>query len=151
MEPPLAGVEDLEYRLGRTFQGDELNRVEAVLDDVSALVRDEAGRTWINPETGVVEGVPASIRAVVLRIAERVMRNPQGYKAESAGDYSYQRSDADDNGIYLSERDIQIIRRALGRTGLWTQPLTRGDDEICTLFAEDSYGCELFPLTADGD
>lgn len=150
MLPPLAGVEDLEYRMGRTFAGDELHRVEAVLDDVSALVRDEAGRTWINPDTGEVEDVPASIRAVVLRIAERVMRNPQGFKSESAGDYSYQRSE-DDDGIYLSERDIQIIRRALGRTGLWTQPVTRGNDELCTLFAEDSYGCELFPLTAEGD
>lgn len=150
MEPPLASVEDLEYRLGRVFTVEERPRVEALLDDISALVRAEAGVTWIDPVTGQLTDVPASVRAVVLRVAERVYRNPQGFRSESAGDYSYQRPEAG-LGMYLTEAELRIIRRALGRTGLWTQPTTRGDDEICTLFAEDSYGCELFPLTAEYD
>jgi hypothetical protein len=151
MEPPLASVEELEYRLGRTFTSEELPRVEALLDDVSAFVRAEAGVTWIDPETGLLLDVPASVRAVVLRVAERVMRNPQGFRSESAGDYSYQRPEAG-LGLMLTEAELRIIRRAVGRTGLWTQPLTRGTDELCaTLWVEDSYGCELFPLTAEGD
>lgn len=149
--PPLAQPEELAYRLGREFTDAELPRVEAALDDVSALVRGEAGRSWVDPETGLVTGVPDSIRTVVLRVAERLMRNPQGFRSESAGDYSFQRYDADDAGPYLTDREIAIIRKALGRTGLWTQPLER--DDLCdtTLWAEDQYGCELFPLTAECD
>lgn len=148
--PPLALVEDLSYRVGRTFTDAELPRVEAVLDDASALVRDEAGRSWIDPITGLVTDVPASIRTVVLRASERVVRNPQGFKSESAGDYSFQRADAD-TSVYLTERERQIIRRAIGRTGLWTQRVTRDDEYDTTLWCEDNYGCELFPIGSELD
>jgi hypothetical protein len=82
---------------------------------------------------------------VVLRVVERAIRNPQGFSAEAAGDYSYQRTGVE-AGIYLDERDARTIRKALGRTGLWTQPVTRGDDYLATVWAEDQFGCELFPL-----
>lgn len=142
---PLADITDLEARLGRTFTGDELTRVEALLDDASALVRDEAGTTWIDPVTGLLTVVPGSIRAVVLRAAERATRNPQGFSAESAGDYSYQRTNVEP-GVYLTDSERQIIRKAIGRTGLWTQPVTRGDEYLATVWAEDQFGAELFPL-----
>lgn len=150
--PPLATPEDLEYRMGREFTDAELPRVEAALDDASALVRAEAGRSWVDPETGLVTGLPAAIKTVVLRVAERVVRNPQGFRSESAGDYSFQRYDADDGGgPYLTDREMAIIRKALGRTGLWTLRTERDSPEDTTLWAEDSYGCELFPITAVGD
>jgi hypothetical protein len=144
--PPLAGVHDLEYRLGRPFREDELPRVKAVLEDASALVRDVAYRDWIDPTSGTLTGVPNSVRAVTLKIAERAIRNPGGFSAESAGDYSFQRNGAAD-GVYLSDREEQIIRRAIGKTGLWTQPVERGDmHAMNTIWAEDNYGTELFPL-----
>lgn len=148
MEPPLVSTQDLAYRVGRQFDDSELNHVEALIDDVSALVRDEAGTTWIDPETGQVAGVPASVRAVVLRVAERVVTNPDNLRQESSGDYSYSYRDA---SLDLTASDRRIIRRAMGRTGLWTQPVERDGDCGTTLWAEDSYGCELFPLTAEGD
>jgi hypothetical protein len=141
----LAAVTDIEARLGRVFVDDELGRVVALLDDASSLVRDEAGKDWIDPDTGGLTTVPGSIRAVVLRVVERAIRNPQGFSAEAAGDYSYQRPGVE-AGIYLDERDARTIRKALGRTGLWTQPVTRGDDYLATVWAEDQFGCELFPL-----
>lgn len=147
---PLADITDIEARLGRTFSGDEHTRVEALLDDASALVRDEAGITWIDPETGLLTTVPGSIRAVVLRSVERAVRNPQGFSAESAGDYSYQRTNVEP-GVYLTDSERQIIRRATGRTGLWAQPVTRGDEYLATVWAEDSFGCELFPLDVRRD
>lgn len=147
---PLADITDIEARLGRTFSGDELTRVEALLDDASALVRDEAGLTWIDPGTGLLTTVPGSIRAVVLRSVERAVRNPQGFSAESAGDYSYQRTNVEP-GVYLTDSERQVIRRATGRTGLWTQPVTRGDEYLATVWAEDSFGCELFPLDVRRD
>ena len=42
----LATVADLEARLGRTLTGDEANRAEALLDDVSAVVRSYTGQQF---------------------------------------------------------------------------------------------------------
>lgn len=142
---PLAGITDVEARIGRTFTGDEAVRVRALLDDASALVRDEAATTWIDPITSLLIEVPGSVRAVVLRAVERAARNPQGFSAESAGDYSYQRTDVEP-GVYLTDGERQIIRKAIGRTGLWTQPVTRGDEYLATVWGEDQFGSELFPL-----
>lgn len=151
MEPPLVLTQDLEYRVGYVFEGTALTQAESFLDDASALVRDEAGLTWIDPITGEVTGVPASIRTIVLRMAERVIRNPEGYKQESAGDYSYAFANSE---VYLTDAERRIIRRAIGRTGLWNQPVERGDSDIWnryTLYCEDNYGQELFPLTDSQD
>lgn len=143
----LASVQDVEQRLGRTIpaQSGDLGRVTALLDDASALVRDTAGTTWIDAD-GIPEAVPNTIRYVVLRAVERAYRNPDGFSAESDGDYSYQRTGVEP-GVYLTEGEEKAIRRAMGRTGLWTQPVERND--LCmsdTVWFEDQYGCELFPL-----
>lgn|SRR5690606_2766567 len=142
---PLATVADLEARLGREFDETETARATALLEDASALVRDVAGKTWIDPETEELLPVPGSIRWVVLRAAERAVRNPEGFSAESAGDYSYQRTGVQP-GIYLTEGEERAIRRAIGKAGLWTQPVTRNEHLYNTLWYEDSFGLELFPL-----
>jgi hypothetical protein len=149
MEETLATVGDLEARLGRTFTGDELIRAVAVLEDATALVRDEVGYTvWVDPDTGalLVALVPGSVRAVVLRAAERAIRNPGGFSSESSGDYTYQRTGTQQPGVFLTDGELRILRRATGRRGLWTQPVTRGDCYPNTVFLEDSFGCELFPV-----
>jgi hypothetical protein len=145
MAEPLAAVFDLESRLGRQLEGSDLGRAVAVLEDVSALARDVAGQTWLNVDGSVSASLPTTVKAVVLKSAERAMRNPDGYSAESGGDYSYQRVGVQD-GVYLTDREEKLIRRAIGRAGLWTQPVTRGEDECTTVFMEDSFGCELFPI-----
>jgi hypothetical protein len=142
---PLATIPELEARLGRVLTGAELDRANGLLDDASALVRDVAGKTWIDPGTGLLEPVPGSIRWVVLRAAERAIRNPQGFSSESAGDYSYQRTGVEP-GVYLTEGEEKAIRKAIGKTGLWTQPVTRGDEYLHTVWGEDQFGAELFPL-----
>jgi hypothetical protein len=118
---PLADVAALEARLGRPLAADELPRAIALLDDASELVRDVAGRDWTDSTT-----VPGSVRAVVLRAAERAVRNPEGFSAESAGDYSYQRTGVQP-GIYITEADEHTIRRALGKAGVWPLSVTRGE------------------------
>jgi hypothetical protein len=140
----LADVGALEVRLGRTFTGAEAARAIALLDDASALVRDVAGKDWIDPDTGALQPVPGSIKATVLRMVERAVRNPEGFSAESAGDYSYQRTGVQP-GIYITEGEERAIRRALGRTGLWTQPLTRNEEALTVGWVEDQFGSELIP------
>jgi hypothetical protein len=144
----LADVAGLEARLGRTLTGDELVRAMAVLEDATALVRGEVGfDVWADPDTGITiyADVPGSVRGVVWRAAERAMRNPGGFSSESSGDYSYQRNAVAGPGVYLTEGEIRILRRATGRRGLWTQQVTRGDEFANVVFLEDSYGCELIP------
>lgn len=142
---PLASVADLEARLGTTFTGAQLARAIALLDDASALARDVAGITWIDPDTDALLKVPGSVRWAVLRAAERAVRNPEGYSSESAGDYSYQRTGVQP-GVYLTEAEEKAIRRSFGRTGLWTQPVTRNEEYYTTGWVEDQFGTELFPL-----
>lgn len=141
---PLASVADLEARLGREFESTEINRALALLDDASALVRDVAGKTWVDPGTGTLLSVPGSVRWVVLRATERAIRNPEGYSAESAGDYSFQRTGVQP-GIYLTEGEEKAIRRALGKSGLWTQGVTRNEETFHTVWLEDQFGAELIP------
>jgi hypothetical protein len=137
---PLADVS----RLGRTLEGTDATRVVALLDDASSLVRDIAGRTWINPDTGVLDPVPGSIRAIVLRAVERAVRNPEGFSAESAGDYSYQRTGVQP-GIYITDAEEKAIRRALGKTGLWSQSITRNEETWHTVWVNDQFGAEPIP------
>lgn len=142
---PLATVADLEARLGREFDESELARANALLDDASALARDVAGKTWIDPETEELLPVPGSIRWAVLRAAERAVRNPDGFSSETVGDYSYQRTGVQP-GVYLTEGEEKSIRKALGKSGLWNQPVTRNEYRQNTVWFEDSFGLELFPL-----
>lgn len=141
----LAAVQDVENRLGRSLHEGEAGRVVALLEDASALVCDVAGRDWIDPDTGHLTTVPGTVRAVVLRMVERAIRNPHGFSAEAAGDYSYQRTNVEP-GIYLTKAEEAIIRRAVKSRQLWTQPTTRGEDYCTTGWVEDQFGCELFPL-----
>jgi hypothetical protein len=142
---PLASVADIEARLGRKLSPEEKLRAEGVLEDISGLVRDIVGRDFLNEAGTDLVGVPHTVLAVVRKAAERAMRNPEGYSGESTGDYSYQRRGVED-GVYLTEAEERLIRRALGRGGLWVQETTRGDELLTTGFVEDNYGCELFPL-----
>lgn len=141
---PLADVAALEIRLGRSFSSTEASRAIALLDDASSLVRDVAGKDWIDPDTGALMPVPGTVRATVLRMVERAVRNPEGFSAESAGDYSYQRTGVQP-GIYITEGEERAIRRAIGKTGLWNQPLTRNEEALTVGFVEDQFGSELIP------
>jgi len=141
---PLAQVGDVEALLGRTLSGEEAKRAAVVLDDISGLVRDIAGRDFLSEDGTALVGVPHIVRAIVRRAAERAMRNPEGFSGESTGDYSYQRRGTED-GVYLTEAEERKIRSASGKGGLWTQSTTRGEVVASTVFLEDSFGFELIP------
>lgn len=146
--PPLAKVADLEARMNREFTeaGDEA-AAEAALDEASEIVREESGNTWVSPTDSSVITAPRIVKIIVLRVAERKLRNPDGLSSETAGDYSYQRNGVGaDGGLYLTPWEIKVLNRQSGRTGLWVQPTTRGDTYCSMVFAEDSFGLELFPI-----
>jgi hypothetical protein len=143
----LIELSDLEERLARTFEGPDVERAQSVLDEASALVRAESGKDWVSPDDPTKIVAPTIVRFITLRVAERAIRNPDGFSAETAGDYSYQRNGvAGEGSLYVTDRERKLLLRAAGKRQLWTQPVTRGRCFDDTVWLEDSFGCELFPV-----
>lgn len=142
MLPPLAVLEDL---LARADVDDE-TRAEAVLQDASNLIRDEAGKDWVD-DLGALSGVPDMIVTLTLKVAKRALENPDGLSGETYPEYAWRKDGAED-GVYLTDKECKIARRSGGKSGLWTQPTTKrscptdGD----TVWVEDQFGCEPFPM-----
>lgn len=118
---PLASISALEDWLG-LVSIDE-TRALSVLTAASAVVRDEAKKTWLDEE-GELENVPEEIAGVVVRLAARLWANPSSATQQTSGPFST--SFARD---LLSESDLRILNRKKPTTGLWTLSTTRGDIE----------------------
>lgn len=142
--PALADVADLEQRLMREFGTAETARAEQVLAEVSAAVRFETGKDWVSTTVPDQVDAPDMIVQITLRAADRLMRNPEGYTSESAGDYSYQRDKAGASE-WFTDRELGMLRRLSGKSGLWTQPVTRGEEWCSTVWVNDQYGCDPIP------
>jgi hypothetical protein len=152
MLPALATLDELEARLGvdpGSLSGPDRARAQAALDDASALVREESRRDWVDTD-GVITAPPSLVR-VTLGAALRTFRNPDGEISQTAGPFS-RTVKAADVGVYLTPAEIEIVRRYRQEsTGLWTLRTTRGDDYDSTLYLDDQYGLELFPVGYDKD
>lgn len=145
MLPPLATLDDLEVRAG---QQDDAARAEAVLADASALIRGEAGKTWVDSLN--VPNPPDQIVTLVLKVAKRALDNPEGLTSETYPEYAWRKDGAED-GVYLTDKECKIVRRCAGKSGLWTQATTKLDRESDTIFVDDQFGLEPFPMYADDD
>lgn len=148
MLPALASVHDLEARLGLdpdTLTGAEKSRAQAALDDVSALVRFESRKDWIDAG-GALMAVPNVLVRITLGAALRSWRNPEGLTTETAGPFTRTIKDTE-IGSLLTEPEKLIIRRYRPVINqLWTQPTTRQENADSTLWLEDQFGAELFPI-----
>jgi hypothetical protein len=142
----LATVADLEARLGLdadTLAGAERVRAQAALDDASTLVREEARQEWV---TGGTITAPAVVIRVALGAALRNYRNPESEIHQVVGPFA-RTIKATETGVYLTTAELGIVRRyRKTATTLWAQRTTRGEDADSTLYLEDSFGCELFPV-----
>lgn len=148
MLPALAPLSALEARLGldeNTLAGAEKTRALAALDDASALVREEARRTFINPTSGMVEAQDAVVR-VVLGAAQRNYTNPDAEIKSQAGPFE-RTLKAAETGVYLTEPELEIVRRYRQVTRqLWTLRTTKSGPDCDTLWVRDQYGCDPFPI-----
>lgn len=109
MAGPLITFSELTKRPG--FDGVVQSEAEAVIDDVSALVRDIAETDFLN-EAGEVVTPPALV-LVVVSMVRRGLKNPYGRSSEDIGDASWQGM----GSIYPTRREKAIIRRAGGTLG----------------------------------
>lgn len=151
MLPALASVTDLEARLGLdpdSLKTGELGRARAALADASALVRLESGQSWVD-DAGALTAPDALVR-VVLGAAQRNFVNPDGEIHTTVGPFVRRLSELS-TGVYLTKAELDIVRRFRPTTGLWTLRTQRDECSDGTVWYEDSYGCELFPLASADD
>lgn len=153
--PPLVTPEEIRTRMQRplAFSGPELQRVLDVCEDASALVRFESRNTWLDPDDPMSVKAPEIVTLIARRCAERAVRNPEGFSAETAADYSYQRNGGvGEGGLFLTDREVADLRRAGGGLGgLWVQPITRGERFCDTVWVNDQFGCDPIPYATAWD
>ena len=76
----LATVEDIQARLARTLEGEEATRVEAIIEDVSALISAFCRTEFTT--------VPPEVKAVACAEVIRNMNSNPGIIAEEIGEIS---------------------------------------------------------------
>lgn len=153
MLPALASVTDLEARLGldpNTLKDGDLARARAALADASALVRMEARQSFLDEATGANTAPDAVIR-VVLGAAQRNYVNPDSVVQETVGPF-VRRLAEESTGVYLTKAELEIVRRFRpSGGGLWSLTTTRDEDISNTIWYQDSFGTEPFPLASADD
>lgn len=113
-----ATVEDYEARARVTLTGAARAQVQALLDDVSELMRSHLPPGFA-PAAGAA-------RAVAVGVVRRVMANPGGYRQRSTGSYS--ETLGEDGGMALTDAEIAML---LG------PDQTSGADRAFTLLPRD--------------
>jgi hypothetical protein len=78
----LCTVEDIQVRLGQTLEGDDALRVEAFIDDVSAMI------VAYCRGTDITDPPPAEIKAVAVAEVMRALNAIPGIIAEQIGEIS---------------------------------------------------------------
>lgn len=81
-----ASVADVEHRMGRPLSDPERTLAAALLDDAETLLRARIPRL---DQRVADEQFGKLVVLVEASAVVRVLRNPGGYRSETAGDYSY--------------------------------------------------------------
>lgn len=91
-----ATLEDYEARNGSVT---DAARVQAMLDDASAMIRSKLPRGF-TPDTAVA-------RALTVVVARRSITNPGGFRQRTIGQYSETLGEA--GGLYVTEGEIESL------------------------------------------
>ena len=107
-----ATASEVETRLGRDLTGEETAQVEAVLDGIGGLIRDEVGK----PPDWTPTSVPAAFGELSIQKAILALVNPNNLASTSrtlgafAESMTFQREQ--DGGVFLSRDEGRRMRRA---------------------------------------
>lgn len=94
-----ATVADYQARAAVTLVEPQLSQVDALLEDIAALIRTSVPAGMV-PDEGVA-------RAVSVAVARRAMANPGGYRQRTVGQYSETLGEA--GGLYLTEAELAAL------------------------------------------
>lgn len=100
-------------------------RARAVLQDACVLARQVAESTFESAEP------PDAVVMVTLAAARRAFINPDGVVSSAIDDYrrTFASSSASPD-VFLTSKEAAAIRKAMGLSGLWSLPVTRGDADV---------------------
>ncbi|WP_275462067.1 hypothetical protein [Streptomyces noursei] len=143
--PSLATIEELQARLGRPLESDEVPLATAALADASALVRSY-GLPWADPAAA-----PDVAVSITLAAAERRVRNPEGYRMEMEGSYQYQLPASAPTGVALTKSEIALLTQLSGRGGLVSVEVQRPVTVDDTWYAPVAGTSERLPWGVPGD
>lgn len=148
--PPLASLADLTKRLPRPLLVAQRDRAEAILDDISAEVRNNTGRTWVLPDGPLDPARPDVLAVVTLRAARRAVDNPAELAGETVGTYTRRFPDHGTNreGGYLTDGERRMLAAAVGGGDLVSVPTMRDVMVDDRLWLSDGAGGDLI-LWAD--
>lgn len=106
-----ATVEDLEQRLGVQYDDTERAQVEALIGDVSALIRQAHPSIDTDIAAGVVSADVA--RMVTCQVVARYMSTVDsggiGIRSEQHPEYGYTLTDASANGLQLTRAELALL------------------------------------------
>jgi len=117
-----------------TFSGDAA-WLHSKIDEAALILRGRLGDldAWIGTDSYRRD----ALTVVIGRMVRRVMRNPQGLRSETAGDYSYTReASASSSSLYVADDDWALLglpaqaTPAIGTIGV-THEFRRTDGEPC--------------------
>lgn len=119
--PRVAAPTDVEKRLGRDLDEDELEAVDGLLEEAEVLIEGYLGR--------IPDPVPRRVTVVASRMVARVLEQPdtEAFYAESvqhsAGPFAETKrysTGASGGSPWLTAADKQALRRARGGLGIYT-------------------------------
>lgn len=112
MAEALVTVDALSVRLGRDLYGEEIERAQAIVDDVSAIALGETAADW------TIANVPSDVAAVILSAALRVFKNPDRYISQTIGSFSATVHHSEFSSGLFTKAEKDILERNSRRSGL---------------------------------
>lgn len=118
--PPLATFARLVRKLGYTPTDGERDRAESLLVDASEMIRDVAGKTWVDA-LNALDNVPPRVASICVAATYRAFGNPEGLSQRSIGDSSKSYDRAKREGgedLYLTRAEEAAIHKAADGSSL---------------------------------
>lgn len=117
--------DEFQVRYENTVPAADEERLGALLEDACALAADITGTTY---EDGSGSEVPGAVVATVCTAVRRAYENPTGLQGETIGDYSWRSgytgtTGSATTGMYFTQSEARIMRRAAGKSGVGTLEL----------------------------
>lgn len=103
------------------FGGQTQTTLDPLIEQASGLVIDHAAPELDDADDTTCPSVVATVISAMIR---RGLSNPRGNSQETLGDYSY--SAGSDGGVatlYMTRRELRLVRKAVGRLGAGTVPM----------------------------
>ena len=154
LPPPL--IDYVTASAGMEIDEDQETLAEAILDDVSALVRAEARQEWLN-EDGSLAQVPSLAMVVTRQAFRRAVSVPIGRQSDGVGPYTATYDRDSRVGAYLTDaerRSLWSLRPNKGG-GLRVIETTRRQDpfspDVYDPVLVDYNGLPGKPLAGDPD